>query len=130
MDAETFANPVVKPFIGSGFGTPIITSAGGFTGTSSAGAITLNAPAGVITTESVSTAAGSVYTLTLTNSLITAASNVIVQVGYGSATAGLPMLQKVAPGAGSVVISILNLSATAPSGAAFNGTLKVQFQVL
>ena len=116
--------------VSKGTGIVAIQQPGGVTGTSAAGAITLNGQQGVITTESLSTAAGSTYTLTMTNSSITATSNVLVEVGYGSCSAGIPILTKVAASAGSVVISILNLSATAPSGAAFNGSLKVQFLVL
>lgn len=88
-------------------------------------AVTVNAPSAVVTTESLATAAGSTFTYVVTNSVINANSNVQVTVGYGSATAGLPMLQKVVPGAGTVSITVLNLSATSPAGASFNGTLKL-----
>src|SRR6266853_1183119 len=58
----------------------------------------------VVTTEALATAAGSVFTYVLTNSLITANSNVMVTVSYGTATAGVLVVQKVAPGAGTVSI--------------------------
>lgn len=88
-------------------------------------AATANGASVVITTEALSTAAGSVFTYTLTNSAINVNSNVLVTVSYGTATAGVLVVQKVVPAAGSVAITVLNVGATSPAGAAINGTLKI-----
>lgn len=91
-----------------------------------AGAATLNKDAGVVTTEALVTAAGAVYTLTLTNSEIAAADQVFASVQNGSNTTGMPCVTRVTPGAGSVVIEIQNIAAAA----ALNGTLKIAFMRL
>jgi hypothetical protein len=95
------------------------------TATASAGAATLNKMAGVITSESLSTAAGATYTLTLTDSDIAAADQVMASVGFGSDTVGTPVVTTVTPAAGSVVIVVQNIHATA----ALSGTIKVAFVV-
>jgi hypothetical protein len=96
------------------------------TATAVAGAATLNKNAGVITTESLSTAAAAIYTLTLTNSAIAATDQVFVSVAFGTATTGVPALTTVAPAPGSVVIKVQNIAASA----ALNGTLKIAFFTL
>jgi hypothetical protein len=97
------------------------------TATAASGAATLNKATGVITSESLTTAdADTPYTLTLTNSKIKATSVVLASVGLGSATTGTPQIVSVTPAAGSVVILVWNVSASA----AFNGTIKVAFTVL
>lgn len=95
------------------------------TGTSAAGAITLNAQSGTITTESVSTAAAAIYTLTVTNNKVAANDIVMVSVANGTNSAGDPTVLRITPAAGSVVITIKNTHATN----AFNGTLKIAFMV-
>ena len=94
-------------------------------GTSAAGAVTLNARAGVITTESVSTAAGSDYAFTLTNSFIGPDSVVLVNVYNGTNTTAYPVVYSIAPASGSVVLKVRNAHATV----ALNGTLKIGFLV-
>lgn len=94
--------------------------------TGSAGAATLNGVKGQITTESLSTAAGAVYTETLTDSSITANSIVLVSVANGTSTTGQAALATVTPAAGSVVLKIQNIHATA----ALNGTLIISFLVV
>lgn len=96
------------------------------TATATAGAATLDKDAGVITSEALTTAAGAVYTLTLTNSSIAAADQVFASVQYGTATAGSPCVTRVTPGAGSVVILVQNVHASA----ALDGTIKIAFMVL
>lgn len=93
--------------------------------TAVAGAATLNKDAGVITSESLSTAAGAAYTLTLTDSSIASADQVFASVQYGTATTGAPDVTLVTPGSGQVVIIIQNIHATAP----LNGTIKIAFAV-
>lgn len=95
------------------------------TATASSGAATLNKMAGVVTSESLTTAAGATYTLTLTNSDIAAADQVLVSVGNGSNSAGTPAVASVTPGAGSVVVVVQNIHASA----ALNGTIKIAFVV-
>lgn len=95
----------------------------GGTATATAGAATLNNRFGKITTEALTTAAAATYTLTITNSQIAATDHVFVSVAYGTATAGAPVVQLVTPAAGSVVIILKNVHATA----ALDGTLKISF---
>lgn len=94
--------------------------------TATGGAATLAKSAGVITSEALSTAAGATYTLTLTNSTIAAADQVFASVAYGTATAGEPVVTRVTPGAGSVVIIVQNVH----SANALDGTIKIAFMVL
>ncbi len=93
--------------------------------TSSAGAVTIRAQDFVITTESLTTAAGAVYTLTVTNSAVTASSSVFVSVDAAS-SAGTPVVTSVTPAAGSVVIKVQNVHASA----AFNNSIKLSVRVL
>lgn len=122
------ATPSVTTITASGLAT--VGSAkldtGTKTATATAGAATLNKSAGVITSESLTTAAGAVYTLTITNSTIAAADQVFASVAFGTSTTGEPMIERVTPGAGSVVIRVKNVA----SAAALNGTIKVSFMVL
>jgi len=96
------------------------------TASATAGAATLNQAQGIITTEALTTAAGATYTLTLTNSAVAAADMVFVTLWNGTNTAGSPSDTTVTPGAGSVIIIVQNIHATA----ALNGTLKVGFMVV
>lgn len=96
------------------------------TATAATGAATLDMPSGVVTTESLTTAAGAVYTLTLTNTCIAAKDIVLVSVGNGTNSAGSPALTTVTTAAGSVVIKVQNIHASA----ALNGTLTIAFAVI
>ena len=96
------------------------------TAAATAGAATLNKSAGVITSEALSTAAGASYTLTVTNSRIAAADQVFASVAYGTSSTGVPVVTRVTPGAGSVVIVVRNIDASA----ALNGTLRIAFLVV
>jgi hypothetical protein len=88
-----------------------------------AGAATLNKASGKITTESLTTAAGATYTLTLTNSQIAAADTAFVSIANGTNSAGDPAVGLVTPAAGSVTIKVVNRHASA----ALNGTLVISF---
>ena len=91
--------------------------------TAVAGAATLNQSAGVITSESLVTAFGADYVLTLTNSQIAAADLVFVSVNNGTnSTEGLAV-NRVTPAAGSVAIRIRNTNVAT----ALNGTIKISF---
>lgn len=104
----------------------IAVDSGTKTAAATAGAATLSKLAGVVTSESITTAAGATYTLTLTNTTIAAADQVYVSVQNGTNAAGLPAVTTVTPGAGSVVIVIRNAHASA----AFSGTIKVAYLVV
>ncbi len=92
-----------------------------------AGAATLNKAAGVITSETLTTAPlPPSYTLTLTNSSIAVGDQVLASVALGTATTGTPVITSVKEGAGSVVIVVKNIDASA----ALNGTLRIKFAVL
>lgn len=95
------------------------------TATSTAAAATVNHTGGFITTESLSTAAAGIYTFTLTNANIMASSVVLVSAGNGTnTTQGLSVIG-VTPAAGSCVILIKNVNASA-----LNGTIVIGFAVL
>jgi len=104
----------------------IVLGKGTKTASASAGAATLNQPSGVITSEALTTAAAAVYTLTLTNSKISATDVVLVTFGNGTNTAGAPVLTSVKLADGSAVIKITNLHASE----ALNGTLTVSFAIV
>lgn len=129
----TSNNTLAAGFFSSGFnfsGLNITTQFQLDTGTKTAsatvGAATLNKNAGVITSESLTTAAGSSYVLTLTNSQIAAGDQVFASVQLGSSTQGTPTVTTVAPSSGSVVVTIKNNELTN----ALNGTVKVTFLVV
>lgn len=88
-----------------------------------AGAATLNTQKGKITSEALTTAAGADYTLTLTDSAITAASLILCSVANGTNTTEGLAVNRVQPGAGSAVIHIRNTHASA----ALNGTIVIGF---
>ncbi len=104
----------------------LVIDSGTKTATASAGAATLNKMSGVVTTSALTTAAGATYTLTLTNSSIAVGDMVLASVGLGTATAGTPVITSVTPGAGSVVVIVQNIHASA----AVDGTLKIAFAVI
>lgn len=101
------------------FGTP-------GTATATAGAATLDKQTGTVTSEALTTAAGANYTLTLTNARVTAASVVFASVANGTNTTVEPIVTRVTPAAGSVVIIVRNVHASA----ALNGTIKISFAVI
>jgi hypothetical protein len=90
--------------------------------TAVAGAATLNKESGVITTESLTTAAGADYTLTLTNSRNLTNDITFVSVQNGTNTGGAPTVGTVASTAGQTVIKVHN-----SGGSAFNGTLVISY---
>jgi len=94
--------------------------------TATAGAATSNSSKTKITSEALTTAAAAAYTLTLTNSVVTAASVVLVSVANGTNTQGIPVVSTVVPAAGSVVIKVFNLHASQ----ALNGTLVISVRVI
>lgn len=96
------------------------------TASATSGAATLNSPSGVVTSEALTTAAAATYTLTLTNSTIAAADIVLVSMGNGTNSAGAPVINTVTPAAGSVVVVVKNVHASA----ALNGTLTFAYTIV
>jgi len=94
------------------------------TATASSGAATCNGVNCTITSESLTTAAGADYTLTLTNSAISTTSHLLVSVNLGTATTGEPSVSSVKPGSGTATILIRNIGA-----AALNGTISIAISV-
>lgn len=96
------------------------------TATAASSAATLNKLAGKITSESLTTAAGAAETLTITNDQVAAADIVLCSVANGDNAAGIPMIGRVTPGAGSFTVTVENQHGTN----AFNGTVVVSFFVI
>lgn len=88
-------------------------------------AATSTAGAANITSASLTTAAAGTWVLTITNKYLLATSVVDAAVGYGTATTGVPYVLKVVPAAGSVVMTIANIHASA----ALNGTIIVSYAI-
>ncbi len=102
-------------------GSVITTDSG--TAAATAGAATLNKQSGSITSEALTTAAGSDYVLTLTNSVVAATDRVLVSVDNGTNTTEGLAVNRVTPGAGTCTIHVRNTHASA----ALNGTIVVNF---
>lgn len=104
--------------------------------TASAGAATLNNKCGVITTESLSTLAGSEYTLTLTNSTVAATDIIVWAAENGTNAVGEITPVRATPGTGSVTFVIQNSKqgtgavATSTSGTTWSGTLKIRYMLI
>jgi hypothetical protein len=94
--------------------------------TAVAGAATLNTLSGKVTSEALTTAAAADYVLTVTNSKVTAASLVVASADNGTNTTEGLAINRVTPGAGSLVIRVRNTHATV----ALNGTIKISFAVV
>lgn len=99
--------------------------AGATTATASGGAATSNTFCTVVTSEALTTAAAGTYTLTLTNSVLTATNFTTIpiwaQAHMKSSTAGGPLaITSITPANGSVVIVVTNLGS-----AALNGTIVI-----
>jgi hypothetical protein len=96
------------------------------TAAATAGAATLNKSSGVITSESLTTAGLAAYTLTLTNSKITAGDLVFAAIHNGTNTGGTPVLGTTAATANTATIVVQNVHATV----AFNGTIVISFFIV
>lgn len=97
------------------------------TASASAGAATLNQPSGIVTSESLTTAAAgaATYTLTITNNQVIATDIVQCTLGFGTNTAGTPVLVSAVAGAGQIVCKVMN----AHPSAALNGTLTFAYVI-
>lgn len=99
------------------------TETGAVTLSSNAG--TLSKLSGKITSESLTTAAGSSVTFTITNTLVATADIIMVTRNGGTSTNGTPTYN-VVPGDGSFTIVLTNRHASA----AFNGTFIFSFLLI
>jgi hypothetical protein len=106
----------------SGSGQIILVKANG---TEAANAVTASGNAGLITTSSLSTAGGSSYAITWTNTLITSTSSVVVTLAGGTNTTENITI-KVAPDSGTATMTIYNNTAAT----ALNGTILISYVVL
>lgn len=111
-------------------GTGVVLIGNSSTATIVSGSCTINAQRGIITTDTLSTGTASSTTFDLLNNKIKSNSQIIVTLGGGTNTTGLPVLGKLNTGAaGSCTITIVNADSR-PAGAALDGNLKVNFIVL
>lgn len=97
------------------------------TASATAGAATLSQPSGIVTSEALTTAAAgaATYTLTITNTCVLATDIIQCTLGFGTNTAGTPVLVSAVAAAGSIVCKVMN----AHPSAALNGTLTFQFVI-
>jgi hypothetical protein len=95
------------------------------TASATAGAATLHQLSGSVTSEALSTAAGANYVLTITDNKVAAVDQVFAVISGGTNSAGTPVLMRVVPGNGSIVVTVTNIHATL----ALSGTLRVTFAV-
>jgi len=94
-------------------------------GTEAANAVTASGVAGALTTSSLSTAGGSSYAITWTNTAITATSSVLLTLAGGTNTTENITL-KVVPGSGTATLTIYNNTAAT----ALNGTIIISYLVI
>lgn len=104
-------------------GSEIIFAKG--TATTTTGAATVNQQSGVLTTPALTTAAGSAYVITLTNSLIATTSVLLTSLMGGTNTVESISVVGIS-GSGTATITLNNIGPTA----ALNGTVIVGFTVL
>jgi hypothetical protein len=123
VNGGSIATSTGETFVKDVSGTPDLFFAETTTATATSGSATLNTRKGAITTESLTTASGASYTLTITNSKIKTTSIVMASVCLEGSTAGKPVVGDVFASDGSVSIKIHNIHASN----AFNGTLQVNF---
>lgn len=92
--------------------------------TASGNTPTLNTISGTITTASLATAAGGTQDITVTNAYCTANSTVLAIVSATS-SAGVPVVARVTPSAGSFVVRLVNAGTVA-----LNNTVTFKFIIL
>jgi len=90
-------------------------------------ACTVNANVGVCTFTGLTTAANTVETLTITNSVCTATSAILCTVSNMSTTAAKVAVHNVKPGVGSFVVDVINTNGAA---AAVDGDLILTFWIV
>lgn len=102
-----------------------VTTSRGGSASATAGAATLNSGLGKVTSESITTAAGSDYILTLTNNQIIIGSNIQVSVSNGTNTTEGIAVNRVQSSTGGALIHIRNTNASV----ALNGTITINFVI-
>lgn len=127
----TSIGDIALPILPGGNGKPGVISdmeinlaTGNREATASGDSVVLNKAAGTVTTKALTTAAGAVYGITLTNDVIKAGNIILASLARGTATDGAPVISTIAVSDGSAVFSIVNAGAEA-----LNGTLKINFAV-
>lgn len=101
------------------------------TATASGGAATLANKCGVVTSEALTTAVGSTYTLTLTNTVAAAADLALCSVANGTNTGGAISVYRCQPAASSLTVTVKNDAAGASgSGSTLNGTIVIRYLLL
>lgn len=110
--------PLLSPAL---TGSPTIAKVNG---TESGNAVTTNGACGRITTSALTTAAGASYSITWTNSSITASSAIILTHAGGTNTKFVNL--KVVAGSGTATLSINNIDLLA----ALNGTVLINYVIL
>lgn len=101
-----------------------INAMGGGTATAAAGAATLANRSGKITSESLTTAQGASYTLTLTNTTAKATDVVLASLANGTNSQATPVIIRATPADGSIVFIVKNMH---DSAVALNGTIVVSY---
>lgn len=87
--------------------------------------VTVHAGKGLIETESLTTAAGAAYTLTLNNERIRVSSVLLAAVTNNGNTQGIPIVGQIKTSDGQATIEIRNID----GANAFNGALRIYFMV-
>lgn len=103
----------------SGAGTGLVNLGNRIAATASSGAATANGERMTITSESLSTAAGADYVLTVTNSFSIAGGIINCSAANGTNTTEGLAINRIQPSAGSFLVHVRNTNASA----ALNGTL-------
>ena len=95
------------------------------TASATAGAATLANKCGKVTSEALVTAAGAVYTLTVTTTgaNMEATDICLSSVAFGTSSAGTPAISRTQVAANSLVVTVQNIHAAN----AFNGTIVVNY---
>jgi hypothetical protein len=90
------------------------------------GTVTLDGESGLLTSPifSAGSSGQSIYTFSLTNSLVSAASRVIATGGWGTTGQGEPVVTATLASAGHTYIRIKNL------GSAYNGSITCSFRIV
>jgi hypothetical protein len=112
-------NALVQQLNGNvGYAPAQVVSLGSFATASGATPVTLAAQRGIVSFTGVATlTTGSVTTLTMTNSTITAASQCLTQVQSGGAAGSAPYVSTATPTAGSLAMILANGGTTATGAA-------------
>lgn len=124
-DSGIIATDVVQTNADNQMGSTGIFSLFKANGTESSNAVTASGQAGIITTSSLTTAGGSSYSITWTNSFMNPTSGVVLTIGGGTNTTENITL-KVTPGNSTATLIIYNNT----TATALNGTILINYLVM